>query len=74
MDEFKKMMVLVWEYGKYYFNNPPQTPDQFGELTEMANGILKLQKPNTKEYTFVKNMLIATNDYIDSDWREKNLK
>lgn len=69
MDEFKQLMTIPWELGKYYFNNMPDTPEDYNKFTEFANELLKTQKPGTKEYTLVKRMLAAVNDYCDDHWR-----
>lgn len=69
MDEFKQLMVIPWELGKYYFTNLPETIDDYNKFTEKANELLKTQKVGTKEYTLVKRMLSAVNDYCDEHWR-----
>lgn len=72
MEEFKKLMELVWSLGKFFFTSGSNTLEAYSKFTEYGNNLLKPYKQGTKEYIFLKSMIIALNDFCDATWYENN--
>ena len=70
MDEFRELIKLPWILGKFFFENMPETTDDYSKITDMGNDMLKKFKPGTKEYRLICRYISATNEYLDTYWRE----
>ena len=74
METYKKLMGLAWNFGKYYFSNKFDTPDQYSDFIDYGNELLATvnKKTNEKEYDFLRKLLVAVNDYCEQVWYESH--
>lgn len=68
MEEFKKLITYPWEFGKYFFQNKPNTPLEYDKFVELGNEMVRAQKKGSKEQIFLKRMIEAVKQYCDSEW------
>ena len=69
-----ELITTGWEVAKFFFGRNFQTVEQYGEFTDLANETLKKVGTQygtiSKEYNFMRRLLVAINEYCDQDWRE----
>ena len=68
------LITIGWELGKFFFSNDFKTADDYNEFTNFGNELLKKVAleygTSGKEYRFMRRLLVAVNEYCDSEWRE----
>lgn len=70
-EEKKTLYELInkgWQYGKYFYDNKPNTPLEYDKFVNVGNDMLKAQQKGTKEHRFLKRLLEAVKEYCDSEW------
>jgi hypothetical protein len=70
-EEKKTLYELInkgWQYGKYFYDNKPNTPLEYDKFVELGNEMVRAQKKGSKEQIFIKRMIEAVKQYCDSEW------
>lgn len=74
MDKFKKLMVVGWELGKFFFSKDFKTPEEYSQFIDFGNDLLKKTVAEygefSKETRLVKRLIVAVNEYCDQTWRD----
>lgn len=72
--KLNKLITDSWKVAKAYFEIEPKTTEEFAIFTDTMNDFNKAKATEfgtlSKEYKFIRRMLLAIDEYCDQDWRE----